>query len=64
MFKQQNIQMVFNNLQDKLSEYKKRLKQDLKKKHMEIFCPRIERYKNPTPQLLQYRLKEAVQEFI
>lgn len=31
MFKQQNIQMVFNNLQDKLSEYEKRLKQDLKK---------------------------------
>lgn len=28
MFKQQNVQMVFNHLQDELAEYEKRLKQE------------------------------------
>jgi len=30
MFKQQNIQIVFNHLQDELAEYEKRLKQEEK----------------------------------
>lgn len=43
MFKQQNVQMVFNNLQDKLAEYEKRFKQE--EKHMENLCPWIKRNK-------------------